>query len=99
MPEPILATDSVSKSFGGLRAVENVSLSVQAGTFHSIIGPNVAIGNDAIVQSSIISNSIIGSFSHLDYVVLHDSIIGNDSALKGLRQSLNIGDNTEINFQ
>lgn len=76
-----------------------VSIGQNCKISNSIIGPNVAIGNDAIVHSSIISNSIIGSFSHLDYVVLHDSIIGNDSALKGLRQSLNIGDNTEINFQ
>jgi glucose-1-phosphate thymidylyltransferase len=31
-------------------------------------------------------------------VVLHSSIIGNDAAVSGLSQSLNIGDNTEIDL-
>lgn len=65
---------------------------------NSIIGPNVAIGDHTILQQTIVSDSIIGSFSELRDVVLKNSIIGNDSSLKGLTQSLNIGDNTEINF-
>ncbi|MFA0961937.1 sugar phosphate nucleotidyltransferase [Roseivirga sp. BDSF3-8] len=64
----------------------------------SIIGPNVAIGENSIVESSIISNTIIGSFSELENTVLSESIIGNDASLKGISQSLNIGDNTEIIF-
>jgi glucose-1-phosphate thymidylyltransferase len=65
---------------------------------HSIIGPNVAIGDNSYLRGAIVSNSIIGSYSELKDVVLRDSIIGNDTSLKGLVQSLNIGDNTEINF-
>lgn len=64
----------------------------------SIIGPNVAIGDNTIISYSIIKNTIVGSFSELQSAVLHSSIIGNDTSLKGLSQSLNIGDNTEINF-
>ncbi len=65
---------------------------------HSIIGPNVAIGDNTILARTIVQDSIIGSYSELKNVVLKDSIIGNDSSLKGLVQSLNIGDSTEINF-
>jgi glucose-1-phosphate thymidylyltransferase len=65
---------------------------------HSIIGPNVAIGKDTLVRNSIIENSIIGSYSRLDIAVLNGSIIGSDTILKGPSQSLNIGDNTEINY-
>lgn len=65
---------------------------------HSIIGPNVSIGNDSHITSSMVRDSIVGSFASLTDVVLHGSIIGNDSALHGPRQSLNIGDNTEIDF-
>jgi glucose-1-phosphate thymidylyltransferase len=65
---------------------------------HSIIGPNVAIGENAIIRNTIVSNSIIGSYSELHDVLLKGSIIGNDTTLKGLVQTLNIGDNTEINF-
>src|SRR5512141_1641601 len=43
MPDAvILATQDVTKHFGGLHAVDGVSLAIQAGTFHSIIGPNGA---------------------------------------------------------
>ena len=65
---------------------------------NSIIGPNVSIGDDAIVQYSILKNSIIGPYSHLENTILQDSLIGNDSVYKGMVQSLNLGDSTEINF-
>lgn len=38
----ILATDGLSKSFGGLAAVNEVSLSVRPGQVHALIGPNGA---------------------------------------------------------
>lgn len=38
----IIETQNISKVFGGLRAVDKVSLQVQEGTLHSIIGPNGA---------------------------------------------------------
>lgn len=64
----------------------------------SIIGPNVSIGEQTKVQSAIIKDSIIGSYAELDEVVLHSSIIGSDAFVRGLSQSLNIGDNTEIDL-
>ena len=42
MNEPLLAVSGVSKHFLGLRAVDEVSLSVQKGEIVSIIGPNGA---------------------------------------------------------
>lgn len=66
---------------------------------HSIIGPNVSIGENTLIQHSIIKNSIIGSYSKLEHVVLHSSLIGSDSCITGLSQSLNIGDNTEIDLR
>lgn len=75
-----------------------VSIGENCKISNSIIGPYVTIGDDAIIDSSIIKDSIIGSQVNLDEVVLFRSIIGNDTGVKGLRQSLNIGDNTEIDF-
>jgi glucose-1-phosphate thymidylyltransferase len=63
-----------------------------------IIGPNVVIGDNTYINNSLISNSIVGSYSQLETVILHASILGNDTTLKGASQSLNIGDNTEINL-
>src|SRR5207237_9969599 len=39
---PILAVENATKRFGGLVAVDDVSLTVRAGTIHAIIGPNGA---------------------------------------------------------
>jgi branched-chain amino acid transport system ATP-binding protein len=38
----ILETEKLSKSFGGLNAVREVSITVRKGTIHSILGPNGA---------------------------------------------------------
>ena len=65
---------------------------------HCIIGPNVTIGEFTKMESSIIRDSIIGSYAELQQVVLNSSIIGNDAYVRGLSQSLNIGDNTEIDL-
>src|SRR5437868_5636297 len=42
MSSPILTTHHLRKAFGGLVAVDDVSLNVTAGHIHSIIGPNGA---------------------------------------------------------
>lgn len=39
---PILAADSLSKWFGGFRALREVDLSIRKGTLHAVIGPNGA---------------------------------------------------------
>jgi glucose-1-phosphate thymidylyltransferase len=87
-----------TQNFPDTILIPPVSIGKDCQIKNSIIGPNVAIGEHTNILSSVINNSIIGSYSELSNVVLHDSIIGNDSSLKGLSQSLNIGDNTEINF-
>ena len=65
---------------------------------HSIIGPNVSIGSHTRIFASMVRESIVGHYASLEEVVLHHSIIGNDSSIQGPRQSLNTGDNTEIDF-
>jgi len=40
--DDILRTEGLSKSFGGVHAVENVDLRIRAGSLHAIIGPNGA---------------------------------------------------------
>ena len=42
MQQPCLQLDSVSRHFGGLRAVDEVTLSVPPGARHVVIGPNGA---------------------------------------------------------
>jgi branched-chain amino acid transport system ATP-binding protein len=42
MSQAVLRIDGLSKRFGGLKAVDNLSLSVAGGRLHAIIGPNGA---------------------------------------------------------
>jgi branched-chain amino acid transport system ATP-binding protein len=39
---PVLATDGLTRTFGGLVAVRNVSISLRPGELHAVIGPNGA---------------------------------------------------------
>lgn len=64
----------------------------------SIVGPNVTIGDHARIHRAIVQDSIIGNYAGIEEVVLKQSIVGSDASVKGLSQSLNIGDNTEIDF-
>lgn len=65
---------------------------------NSIVGPHVSVGANTNIQHSTIRDSIVGSYTHLNEVVLDNSLIGSDASVKGLSRSLNIGDNTEIEF-
>lgn len=75
-----------------------VSIAENCRISNSIIGPYVSIGENTAVTNSILRDSIIGSFSQLENVLLNNSLVGSDSTLKGLSQSLNLGDSTEISF-
>lgn len=66
---------------------------------HAIIGPYVAIAENAVIRNSIVRNSIIGAYAHLDNIVLRTSVVGNDTSIRGRANSVNIGDNTEIDFE
>lgn len=78
--------------------VHPVSIAPGCTIRNSIIGPNVSIGENTTIDYSIVKHSIIGSWSNLFDIVLDDSVIGNDTNLRGETRSLNIGDNTSIDL-
>ena len=79
--------------------IQPVSIGKDCRISNAIIGPHVTIGYNARIESSIVKESIIGNYASLNEVVLKNSVIGNDTSITGFRQSLNIGDNTEIDFR
>ena len=42
MPDPLLRVENLVRSFGGIKATDNLSLDVAKGELHAIIGPNGA---------------------------------------------------------
>ena len=91
-------SNEVRGQFGSSVIIPPVSIAPGCELLHSIIGPNVTIGENTRIEASIIKDSIIGSYARLEEVVLHSSIIGSDAFIRGMKQSLNIGDNTEIDL-
>ncbi len=78
--------------------IHPVSIGEHCQIANSIIGPHVTIGNNVSINHAIVRDSIIGNFASIREIILQKSVVGNDAAITGLRQSLNIGDNTEIDF-
>jgi glucose-1-phosphate thymidylyltransferase len=87
-----------ARNFPNTIIIPPVSIAPNCRISNSIIGPKVSIGDNTIINYSILSDSIIGSYAQLENAVLHHSVIGSDASLRGMSQSLNLGDNTEIDF-
>jgi glucose-1-phosphate thymidylyltransferase len=78
--------------------IHPVSIGKGCNIANSIVGPHVTIGEHTTINYSIVKESIIGNYARIEDIVLQQSIVGSDASIKGGRQSLNIGDNTEIDF-
>lgn len=85
-------------NFDNAIIIHPVSIGKNCQIKNAIIGPHVTIGHNATITNAIVKNSIIGNYAALHEVILQKSVVGNDTSITGLRQSLNIGDNTEIDF-
>lgn len=64
---------------------------------NSIIGPNVSIGDDFILEKCILSESVIGDGVRLKKIISSNSIIGDFSTLEDLiKKNITIGDSSYI---
>jgi glucose-1-phosphate thymidylyltransferase len=63
---------------------------------NSIVGPNVSIASGAVVQNSIIRDSIVGEGAQVTGAVLADSIIGNYALIEWHPRRLNVSDYSQI---
>ena len=73
--------ETMNYNFENTVIIHPVSIGAGCNIKNSIIGPNVAIGENTTIDYSIVKNSIIGSFSNLYDIVLDASVIGSDTNL------------------
>lgn len=92
------ATDDFHLTFDNTIFIHPVAVGANCKIANSIIGPNVTVGDNVTINHSIVKDSIIGNFAALEDAVLKRSVIGSDASIRGMNLSLNVGDNTEINF-
>jgi glucose-1-phosphate thymidylyltransferase len=63
----------------------------------SVIGPNVSIGDNVILEKCILSESVIGDGTKLKKIISSESIIGDFTILEDLiKKSITIGDSSYI---
>ncbi|MCH8520209.1 MAG: NTP transferase domain-containing protein [Nanoarchaeota archaeon] len=65
----------------------------------SVIGPYVSIEEGCVVESSVISNSIISKRTQIENMHLHFSLISHDARIIGTPKKVNIGEKCEVEFK
>jgi len=62
----------------------------------SVIGPHVSISQGAIIENTVLKNSIVEQGAIINNMVLENSLIGRTAAVRGRAEIMNIGDNSWI---
>ncbi len=104
-PETLLSTnrhlldnDGTNRVPDGVVVIPPVFISPKGTVTNSIIGPYTTIADDAVVDLSIIRNSIINEGASVFSSRLSDSIIGAHAMVKGGFKRINIGDSSELEY-
>jgi glucose-1-phosphate thymidylyltransferase len=76
--------------------VPPVYIAPSARVIDSVVGPNVSISENSVVEKTVISETIVGAGSTLSGLVIRDSLVGHDVVIQGDEKQLNIGDSSQI---
>jgi len=66
---------------------------------NSIIGPYASIASGCIIKNSIVKDSIVGENAIIENAALDKSLIGDTALIKDTFRRVNVGDNSEIDFE
>ena len=73
-----------------------VYIAPSAHVSQSIVGPYVSIADGAVVQRSVIRNTIVNQGAEVSEMLLTDSIIGERAGVGGAFTRLNVGDSSQM---
>lgn len=88
-PSPIDGSELIPPVFLG----ENVIIN------QAVLGPNVSVSRDAVINRSVIRNTIIDSGARIDNAVIDNSIIGRGATVRGQELVCNLGESSELNAE
>jgi glucose-1-phosphate thymidylyltransferase len=104
-PETLLSTNQhllgflpVPTPIPGVVILPPAFISDTARVRNAVIGPNTTIADNAIVENSIIRNSIVGEGASVINALLEESLVGSNALVHGNYKRINIGDSSELEF-
>ncbi|MBI2428873.1 MAG: NTP transferase domain-containing protein [Ignavibacteriales bacterium] len=104
-PETLLSTNrhllhstATNGKHDGVVIVPPVYISPSSTVKNSVVGPFATIAEGAVVEDSIVRNSIISEHANVLNALLEDSIIGSNAVVKGGFKRINIGDSSELEY-
>jgi glucose-1-phosphate thymidylyltransferase len=80
----------------GVTIVEPVHVADGVTLENSEIGPNVTLSAGAVVRGSKLRHTIVGEKSRIENSELHDSLIGRDVKIRGVRGQVDLGDHSVV---
>lgn len=78
----------------GVVVIPPVYIHPQAQLYRCVVGPNVSIGADCRLEDTLISNSILADGVEINKMILSDSLIGEQTHLRGQVTQINLGDHS-----
>ena len=75
-----------------------VHIASSADISRSIIGPYVSVGEDAVIEESVVRDTIVGNGAHLKGCNLEHSLIGDHAVVESGRRRLNVGDSSQVSL-
>lgn len=104
-PETLLSTNrallekkSTARQIPGVVVNEPVYIAATAKLHNCIVGPYTTVGDNAMINESVVRNSIISEDAQVHKALLDNSIVGNGSIVKGTYKRINVGGSSEIDF-
>ncbi len=86
----------VPAGFSGATIIEPVYIEDGVTASDATIGPNVSLGKGTKVIGSTIRDTVAGDNCTITNCVMHDSMLGNEVILSGMRGSVTLSDNSEL---
>jgi len=80
----------------GITVIPPVYIHPEADVKASVIGPHVSIGKQAVIENSVVRNSIVEQGAHISSMVMEGSLIGRQADVEGRPECMNIGDDSWI---
>ncbi|MEW5994342.1 MAG: sugar phosphate nucleotidyltransferase, partial [Candidatus Zixiibacteriota bacterium] len=80
----------------GSTLIRPVFVDPEAKVINSVLGPNVSVSEHAVIENSILRDSIVGAGARVENVVLEDSLIGAQASVVGQMQVINIGERSQV---